>query len=120
MKKDYRKQKWFSIESLADFIAECNQDGEYDRTAWEFYDWLDKKCRPKRIKNIKNTDISVDDLFLSTKTTNSLRNLNIRTVGGLKLKYKEDLLDVKGIGAKAIYEIENALSKLNLNLNKKQ
>ena len=47
MKKDYRKQKFFSLVSLADFIAECNEDGEYDRTAWEFHKWLDEKCKNK-------------------------------------------------------------------------
>jgi hypothetical protein len=48
--KDYRKQKWFSLENLADFIAEFNKDGEYHikHSDWDFLHWLDKKCKPKK------------------------------------------------------------------------
>lgn len=47
MKIDYRDKEWFSLNSLADFIAEFNKDGEEDKTAWEFLKWLDKKSNTK-------------------------------------------------------------------------
>ena len=47
-RENYRKQKWFCLENLTDFIAEYNKDGKYDHTAWEFWYWLDRKCKPKR------------------------------------------------------------------------
>jgi hypothetical protein len=51
IKKDYKKQKWFSLESLADFIAEYTKDGTYtSANVFEFYYWLDRKCKPKKIK----------------------------------------------------------------------
>ena len=44
---EYKRRKHFSLENLADFIAEFNKDGKYDKTAWKFWEWLDKKCKPK-------------------------------------------------------------------------
>lgn len=45
MKKEikHRNKKCFSLNSLADFIAEFNKDGKYNKTAWSFWRWLDKK-----------------------------------------------------------------------------
>ena len=43
--KGYRTKLWFSINSLAEFIAEFNKDGKYNKSAWEFWVWLDKKSK---------------------------------------------------------------------------
>ena len=53
MNKLYRYKYWFSLSNLSDFIAEFNQDGKTDKSAWEFWNWLDKKSRPKRKRLIK-------------------------------------------------------------------
>ena len=45
-KKKYRDTKGFSLNSLANFIAEYNQDGRYDKSAWNFWQWLDRKSKP--------------------------------------------------------------------------
>lgn len=58
----------------------------------------------------------IDGLDLSTRTLNALTAANIRTIGGLARKKKEDLLEVDGIGEKGITEIKNILSKFGLNL----
>jgi DNA-directed RNA polymerase subunit alpha len=57
-----------------------------------------------------------DGLDLSTRTLNSLTAANIRTLGGLARKKREDLLEVEGIGEKGITEIKKVLSKFGLNL----
>lgn len=57
-----------------------------------------------------------DSLDLSTRTLNALTAANIRTLGGLARKKREDLLEVEGIGEKGITEIKKVLGKFGLNL----
>ena len=57
-----------------------------------------------------------DSLDLSTRTLNALTSANIRTLGGLARKKREDLLEVEGIGEKGISEIKKVLGKFDLNL----
>jgi DNA-directed RNA polymerase subunit alpha len=57
-----------------------------------------------------------DSLDLSTRTLNALTSANIRTLGGLARKKREDLLEVEGIGEKGIMEIKKVLNKFDLNL----
>ena len=57
-----------------------------------------------------------DNLDLSTRTLNALTAANIRTLGGLARKRREDLLEVEGIGEKGINEIKKVLSKYGFNL----
>ncbi|MFA6256972.1 MAG: DNA-directed RNA polymerase subunit alpha [Candidatus Paceibacterota bacterium] len=57
-----------------------------------------------------------DSLDLSTRTLNALSGANIRTLGGLARKKREDLLEVEGIGEKGIAEIKKVLTKFGLNL----
>ncbi len=57
-----------------------------------------------------------DSLDLSTRTLNALTAANIRTLGGLARKRREDLLEVEGIGEKGITEIKKVLGKFGLNL----
>jgi len=58
----------------------------------------------------------IDSLDLSTRTLNALTSANIRTLGGLARKKREDLLEVEGIGEKGISEIKKVLGKFDLNL----
>jgi len=73
-------------------------------------------------KNKKSSDFSdilktrIDSLNLSKRTLNALITANIRTLGGLARKKKEDLLEVKSIGEKGINEIKKVLNKFGLNL----
>src|ERR1035437_10490930 len=57
-----------------------------------------------------------DNLDLSTRTLNALTAANIRTLGGLARKKREDLLEVEGIGEKGITEIKKILGKFGLTL----
>jgi DNA-directed RNA polymerase subunit alpha len=58
----------------------------------------------------------IDTLVLSTRTLNALSDANIRTIGGIARKKKEDLLEIEGIGEKGIQEIKKALSAYELSL----
>ncbi len=73
-------------------------------------------------ENRKTEDITdalktrTDMLDLSTRTQNALSAANIRTLGGLARKKREDLLEIEGIGEKGISEIKKVLSSFGLNL----
>ena len=77
------------------------------------------KDRETEEKNSDFADIlktRIDSLDLSTRTLNALTSANIRTLGGLARKKREDLLEVEGIGEKGITEIKKILGKFGLNL----
>jgi DNA-directed RNA polymerase subunit alpha len=62
-----------------------------------------------------DTDIlktRIETLDLSTRTMNALENANIRTVGGLVRKKKDDILALDGIGPKGVDELEEILAKM--------
>ncbi len=58
----------------------------------------------------------IDTLDLSTRTQNALATANIRTIGGIARKKKEDLLEIEGIGEKGIQEIKKVLSEYGITL----
>jgi DNA-directed RNA polymerase subunit alpha len=58
----------------------------------------------------------VESAGFSTRTEHALSNANIRTLGGLVRKRKDDLGDVEGLGPKGIQEIETVLGNYGLQL----
>jgi len=58
----------------------------------------------------------VEKLDLPTRTKNALERASIRTVGGLMQKTRDDLLDVDGLGAKGVDEIEDVLEDNEVSL----
>ncbi len=56
----------------------------------------------------------IETLDLSTRTQNALENANIRTVGGLVRKKKDDILSLDGIGPKGVDELEVILQKMKV------
>jgi DNA-directed RNA polymerase subunit alpha len=58
---------------------------------------------------------SIDDVGLSVRSVNSLKNSNIRTLGDLVQYREEDLLKVKNVGEKALGEIAELLRRQGLN-----
>lgn len=56
----------------------------------------------------------IEDLELSSRTISALERANIRTVGGLARKKESDLLDIEGLGPKAIQEIKRALANFGI------
>ena len=58
----------------------------------------------------------IESLNLSARTLNALSNANIRTVGGLARKKEKDILEIEGLGAKAVNEIKDVLANFNITL----
>ncbi len=56
----------------------------------------------------------IETLDLSTRTQNALEGANIRTLGGLVKKTKDDILALDGLGPKGVKELEVILSKMNI------
>jgi DNA-directed RNA polymerase subunit alpha len=56
----------------------------------------------------------IETLDLSTRTQNALENANIRTVGGLVRKKRDDVLELDGMGPKGVEEIEAVLKSMRL------
>ncbi|OGF82508.1 DNA-directed RNA polymerase subunit alpha [Candidatus Giovannonibacteria bacterium RIFCSPLOWO2_01_FULL_46_13] len=84
---------------------------------------IDETTPAQSAENISEEDksedplkIRVEDLGLSARTQNALSTSGIRTVGGLVKKTRDDLLGLAGVGAKAVDEIDESLSKLGLSL----
>lgn len=58
--------------------------------------------------------IRIEELSMSNRVTNALKEANIRTVGGLVRRNNEDLLSLEGIGEKGLQDIKRALGRLGL------
>jgi DNA-directed RNA polymerase subunit alpha len=56
----------------------------------------------------------IEDLEISARAVAALERAGIRTVGGLARKKESDLLDVEGLGPKAIQEIKRALANFGI------
>jgi DNA-directed RNA polymerase subunit alpha len=80
---------------------------------------LSEKDESTKGENNEFTDIlktRIDTLDLSTRTLNALTGANIRTIGGVARKKKEDLLEIEGIGDKGIQEIKKVLGGYGITL----
>lgn len=59
----------------------------------------------------------IENLTLSTRTLAALEEANIRTVGGLVRKKKDDILSLDGIGPKGLEEIVELLEDMGVSLS---
>ena len=67
-----------------------------------------------RIKEILNTP--VEELELSVRSSNCLKNANIRTIGELTKKTEDDLAKTRNFGKKSLAEIKEKLQEWGLTL----
>jgi DNA-directed RNA polymerase subunit alpha len=63
--------------------------------------------------------MSVDELELSVRSSNCLKNANIRTVADLVQKTDTELLKTRNFGKKSLNEIKTILAEMNLSLGMK-
>jgi len=56
----------------------------------------------------------IEELDFSSRTISALEKANIRTVGGLARKKEADLLEIEGLGPKAIQEVKRALANFGI------
>jgi DNA-directed RNA polymerase subunit alpha len=67
-----------------------------------------------RIRQILNTP--VEELELSVRSSNCLKNANIKTIGELTRKSEEDIAKTRNFGKKSLQEIKEKLKEWNLSL----
>lgn len=67
----------------------------------------------------ENLHRSVDDLELSVRSANCLRNANIRFIGELVRRTEAEMLKTKNFGRKSLNEIKALLSEMGLSLGMK-
>jgi DNA-directed RNA polymerase subunit alpha len=75
----------------------------------------------KRERKVLNENLlrSVDELELSVRSANCLKNANIRLIGDLVQKTEAEMLKTKNFGRKSLNEIKNILSDMHLSLGMK-
>jgi DNA-directed RNA polymerase subunit alpha len=62
---------------------------------------------------------SVDEMELSVRSYNCLKNANIRTIGELVQKSETEMLKTKNFGRKSLNEIKEILAEMGLSLGMK-
>ena len=62
---------------------------------------------------------SVDDLELSVRSANCLKNANIRYIGELVVRSEAEMLKTKNFGRKSLNEIKEILGEMGLGLGMK-
>ena len=58
----------------------------------------------------------IDELDLSVRSANSLKNANIHTLRDLVRRTEKDMLETKNFGKKSLEEVQEVLDKLGLSL----
>jgi DNA-directed RNA polymerase subunit alpha len=74
--------------------------------------------RKPEIKN-ENLNRSVEELELSVRSYNCLKNANIQTIGELVQKTEAEMLKTKNFGRKSLNEIKEILAQMGLSLGMK-
>jgi len=74
--------------------------------------------RPILVRN-ENLDRSVEELELSVRSYNCLKNANITTIRELVLKTEQEMLKTKNFGRKSLNEIKEILAAMGLSLGMK-
>lgn len=64
----------------------------------------------------ENLNRSVEELELSVRSYNCLKNANIKTIGELVQKSESEMLKTKNFGRKSLNEIKEILASMNLSL----
>lgn len=68
----------------------------------------------EKVKKILNTP--VEELELSVRSSNCLKNANIRTIGDLTKRTEEEIAKTRNFGKKSLTEIKEKLKEWNLSL----
>ena len=68
----------------------------------------------ERVKQILNTP--VEELELSVRSSNCLKNANIKSIGDLTRKTEDDIAKTRNFGKKSLQEIKDKLKEWNLGL----
>ncbi|HKR97457.1 MAG TPA: DNA-directed RNA polymerase subunit alpha, partial [Candidatus Angelobacter sp.] len=86
-----------------------------------FEEELETEARGEEKPLIKNENLnrSVEELELSVRSYNCLKNANIQTIGELVQKTEAEMLKTKNFGRKSLNEIKEILASMGLSLGMK-
>jgi DNA-directed RNA polymerase subunit alpha len=86
-----------------------------------FEEELETESRGEEKPLIKNENLnrSVEELELSVRSYNCLKNANIQTIGELVQKTEAEMLKTKNFGRKSLNEIKEILASMGLSLGMK-
>ena len=86
-----------------------------------FEEELETEARGEEKPQIKNENLnrSVEELELSVRSYNCLKNANIQTIGELVQKTEAEMLKTKNFGRKSLNEIKEILASMGLSLGMK-
>lgn len=107
------------LQAIVGFTISSQRVSDNNKTKDEEEEVSEDKEETKKKENSEFTDTlktRIDTLNLSTRTLNALVDANIRTIGGIARKKKEDLLEIDGIGEKGIQEIKKVLGDYGITL----
>ena len=85
----------------------------------EEFEEIEPKVDEEEEKRNQYLSMSVDELELSVRSSNCLKNANIRTVSELVQKTETELLKTRNFGKKSLNEIRTILGDMNLSLGMK-
>ena len=77
---------------------------------------VQKRTESSRIQLNENLFRTVDDLELSVRSANCLKNANIRYIGELVVRSESEMLKTKNFGRKSLNEIKEILTEMGLGL----
>jgi DNA-directed RNA polymerase subunit alpha len=97
---------------LTIFINIDDEDDEEGDTPVEISD-QDREAWMEKLNK------SVDEMELSVRSYNCLKNANIRTIGELVQKTESEMLKTKNFGRKSLNEIKEILGEMGLSLGMK-
>ena len=86
-----------------------------------FEEELETEARGEERPQIRNENLnrSVEELELSVRSYNCLKNANIQTIGELVQKTEAEMLKTKNFGRKSLNEIKEILASMGLSLGMK-
>jgi len=84
----------------------------FDETLINSNDEVDEE--EERVRKVLNT--SVEELELTVRSSNCLKNANIRTIGDLTKKTEDEIAKTRNFGKKSLQEIKEKLKEWNLSL----
>ena len=123
-----RKAHARSLDQRRDHSAGCDRPGvEAHQGPHEHLHQLrgdSRSCRKKSIENyadprLEFLDRSVEELELSVRSYNCLKNANIQNLRELVQKTESEMLKTKNFGRKSLNEIKDILHKMGLSLGMK-
>ena len=80
---------------------------------------VEEKIETQNTQLNENLFRSVDDLELSVRSANCLKNANIRHIGELVVRSEAEMLKTKNFGRKSLNEIKEILTEMGLGLGMK-